>query len=93
MMIVSGVTSHFVRSWFQANVSYDHYPLPWFNLCWGRWGDRYLVFTSDDAHDLFTRTFNPVFVQKIASVSSEHRTEAWRIALSRSVILVCAWLN
>ena len=32
--------------------------------------------TSDDAHDLFTRTFNPAFVQKSASMSSERRTEA-----------------
>jgi len=30
--------------------------------------------TSDDAHDLFTRTFN--FVQKSATMSSERRTEA-----------------
>ena len=30
--------------------------------------------TSDDAHDLFTRTFN--FVQKSATMNSERRTEA-----------------
>merc|ERR1711957_934683 len=32
--------------------------------------------TSDDAHDLFTRTFNPSFAQEAASKSSERRTQA-----------------
>merc|ERR1712137_1098272 len=32
--------------------------------------------TSDDAHDLFTRTFNPAFLQKAASTSSDRRVQA-----------------
>jgi len=32
--------------------------------------------TSDDAHDLFTRTFNPTLLQKSASKSSDRRAQA-----------------
>merc|ERR1719487_1044385 len=32
--------------------------------------------TSDDAHDLFTRTFNPSLLQKSASTTSNRRTKA-----------------
>merc|ERR1712072_74072 len=32
--------------------------------------------TSDDAHDLFTRTFNPALLQKSTSKSSDRRTSA-----------------
>merc|ERR1719390_496624 len=34
------------------------------------------VLSSDDAHDLFTKTFNPAFVQKESMVRSERRTKA-----------------
>merc|ERR1712072_1081540 len=35
--------------------------------------------TSDDAHDLFTRTFNPSLVQKSASKASDRRAQASNI--------------
>merc|ERR1719158_2062737 len=35
------------------------------------------VLSSDDAHDLFTKTFNPSFVQE--SMSSERRTQASKL--------------
>jgi len=34
------------------------------------------VLSSDDAHDLFTKTFNPAFVQAESQVRSERRTKA-----------------
>merc|ERR1719241_9485 len=34
------------------------------------------VLSSDDAHDLFTKTFNPSFVQKENSANSERRNKA-----------------
>jgi len=34
------------------------------------------VLSSDDAHDLFTKTFNPAFVQKESKVRSERRSKA-----------------
>merc|ERR1719451_264084 len=34
------------------------------------------VLSSDDAHDLFTKTFNPAFVQRESMVRSERRTKA-----------------
>merc|ERR1712072_865289 len=34
------------------------------------------VLSSDDAHDLFTKTFNPAFVQKESSMHSERRAQA-----------------
>jgi chromosome segregation ATPase len=34
------------------------------------------VLSSDDAHDLFTKTFNPAFVQKESSARSERRNKA-----------------
>merc|ERR1719451_192066 len=34
------------------------------------------VLSSDDAHDLFTKTFNPAFVQKESGVQSARRTQA-----------------
>merc|ERR1719504_306912 len=37
------------------------------------------VLSSDDAHDLFTKTFNPSFVQAEASMHSERRTEASKV--------------
>merc|ERR1719420_133426 len=37
------------------------------------------VLSSDDAHDLFTKTFNPSFVQKESSMSSERRTQASKL--------------
>merc|ERR1719329_2113267 len=37
------------------------------------------VLSSDDAHDLFTKTFNPSFVQTESTVSSERRTQASKL--------------
>jgi len=34
------------------------------------------VLSSDDAHDLFTRTFNPSFIQKESSMNSDRRAKA-----------------
>merc|ERR1712066_71166 len=34
------------------------------------------ILSGDDAHDLFTRTFNPSFVQKESSLQSSRRTQA-----------------
>merc|ERR1719465_337072 len=40
------------------------------------------ILSSDDAHDLFTKTFNPSFVQAEASMNSERRTEASKLLSS-----------
>merc|ERR1712182_113060 len=37
------------------------------------------VLSSDDAHDLFTKTFNPSLVQTEASMHSERRTQASKV--------------
>merc|ERR1719453_2373796 len=37
------------------------------------------VLSSDDAHDLFSKTFNPSFVQKEGSMNSERRTQAAKV--------------
>jgi len=37
------------------------------------------VLSSDDAHDLFSKTFNPSFVQKEASMNSERRAQAAKV--------------
>merc|ERR1719353_1630622 len=37
------------------------------------------VLSSDDAHDLFTKTFNPSLVQMAASMHSERRTQASKL--------------
>merc|ERR1719453_18420 len=37
------------------------------------------VLSSDDAHDLFSKTFNPSFVQKEGSMNSERRAEAAKV--------------
>jgi len=37
------------------------------------------VLSSDDAHDLFTKTFNPAFVQKESTSNSERRGQAMRL--------------
>merc|ERR1711966_541732 len=37
------------------------------------------VLSSDDAHDLFTKTFNPSFVQAETSMHSERRTQASKL--------------
>merc|ERR1719488_266260 len=37
------------------------------------------ILSSDDAHDLFTKTFNPEFVQKTRMVKSARRTEAAKL--------------
>ena len=34
------------------------------------------VLSSDDAHDLFTKTFNPSFIQSASSSNSARRTQA-----------------
>merc|ERR1719291_1668794 len=34
------------------------------------------VLSTDDAHDLFTRTFNPAFLQKQSAMHSERRSQA-----------------
>jgi len=40
------------------------------------------VLSSDDAHDLFTKTFNPAFVQKESTFNSERRTQASKLLSS-----------
>merc|ERR1719352_1594759 len=40
------------------------------------------VLSSDDAHDLFTKTFNPSFVQKEQSANSERRGKAMQLLKS-----------
>jgi hypothetical protein len=40
------------------------------------------VLSSDDAHDLFTKTFNPSFVQKESSSNSDRRSQAMRLLKS-----------
>merc|ERR1711904_256945 len=40
------------------------------------------VLSSDDAHDLFTKTFNPSLVQKEASMHSERRNQASKLLSS-----------
>jgi len=40
------------------------------------------VLSSDDAHDLFTKTFNPSFVQAETSMNSERRAEASKLLSS-----------
>merc|ERR1712172_161517 len=37
------------------------------------------VLSADDAHDLFTKTFNPAFVQKESSMHSERRSQASKL--------------
>merc|ERR1719162_1064116 len=37
------------------------------------------VLSSDDAHDLFTKTFNPAFVQKESSTKSDRRGQASKL--------------
>merc|ERR1719171_348836 len=37
------------------------------------------VLSSDDAHDLFTKTFNPSLIQKANSMHSERRVEASKL--------------
>merc|ERR1719262_313838 len=37
------------------------------------------VLSTDDAHDLFTKTFNPAFVQKESSTNSERRSQASKL--------------
>merc|ERR1719272_14795 len=37
------------------------------------------VLSSDDAHDLFTKTFNPSFVQKESSTKSDRRSQASKV--------------
>merc|ERR1719504_271852 len=37
------------------------------------------VLSSDDAHDLFTKTFNPAFVQKESSMHSDRRSQASKL--------------
>merc|ERR1712054_102117 len=40
------------------------------------------VLSSDDAHDLFTKTFNPAFVQKASVFNSERRSQASKLLSS-----------
>jgi len=40
------------------------------------------VLSSDDAHDLFTKTFNPSFVQKESAAISERRAQASKVLSS-----------
>merc|ERR1712085_203761 len=40
------------------------------------------VLSGDDAHDLFTKTFNPAFLQSGASANSERRTAASKLLSS-----------
>merc|ERR1719345_729460 len=40
------------------------------------------VLSSDDAHDLFTKTFNPAFVQAESQVRSERRSKAAAVLMS-----------
>merc|ERR1712182_14447 len=37
------------------------------------------VLSSDDAHDLFTKTFNPSLLQKENTMNSEHRNQASKL--------------
>merc|ERR1712078_698955 len=37
------------------------------------------VLSSDDAHDLFTKTFNPSFVQEASSMNSDRRSQASKV--------------
>merc|ERR1719168_237320 len=37
------------------------------------------VLSSDDSHDLFTKTFNPSFVQQEQSMNSDRRGQAMRV--------------
>merc|ERR1719159_991427 len=37
------------------------------------------ILTSDDAHDMFTKTFNPAFVQKESSKHSSRRSQASKV--------------
>merc|ERR1711976_349663 len=37
------------------------------------------ILSSDDAHDLFTKTFNPSLLQKDSSMHSERRAEASKL--------------
>merc|ERR1711920_266227 len=37
------------------------------------------ILSGDDAHDLFTRTFNPAFVQKETSLQSTRRSQASKL--------------
>ena len=37
------------------------------------------VLSTDDAHDLFTRTFNPALLQNRAAMHSERRAEASKL--------------
>jgi hypothetical protein len=40
------------------------------------------ILSSDDAHDLFTKTFNPSFTQKYSSTNSERRDRAMQVLKS-----------
>merc|ERR1719355_188695 len=40
------------------------------------------ILSSDDAHDLFTKTFNPSFVQKTASANSLRRVQAAKLLVA-----------
>jgi chromosome segregation ATPase len=40
------------------------------------------VLTSDEAHDLFTKTFNPAFVQKASKSHSERRNQASSVLMA-----------
>merc|ERR1711866_38638 len=40
------------------------------------------VLSSDDAHDLFTRTFSPAFLQEESSMNSERRSQASKLLSS-----------
>merc|ERR1712039_903882 len=40
------------------------------------------ILSGDDAHDLFTRTFNPAFVQEESSLMSSRRTQASKLLKS-----------
>merc|ERR1711988_2095487 len=37
------------------------------------------ILSGDDAHDLFTKTFNPSFIQTESSMHSERRTQASKV--------------
>ena len=37
------------------------------------------VLSTDDAHDLFTRTFNPAFLQESSTIGSDRRTQASKV--------------
>merc|ERR1719456_591885 len=40
------------------------------------------ILSGDDAHDLFTKSFNPAFVQKAAAMHSERRNRAYKVLLT-----------